>query len=105
MNTLTLTAHPHLPLLLPLLPPLLPPRPSLFLFFLIVILLLLSQGTHPSIASSSVFSPFPSLSVESQGSATPLIMCRSPTDVKSKMSPRSNLKFRFDKMSHSTTSE
>ncbi|XP_070987959.1 rap1 GTPase-activating protein 2-like isoform X3 [Oncorhynchus clarkii lewisi] len=65
----------------------------------------LDTGTHPSIASSSVFSPFPSLSVESQGSATPLIMCRSPTDVKSKMSPRSNLKFRFDKMSHSTTSE
>ncbi|XP_035647693.1 rap1 GTPase-activating protein 2 isoform X9 [Oncorhynchus keta] len=65
----------------------------------------LETGTHPSIASSSVFSPFPSLSVESQGSATPLIMCRSPTDVKSKMSPRSNLKFRFDKMSHSTTSE
>ncbi|XP_064830484.1 rap1 GTPase-activating protein 2-like isoform X3 [Oncorhynchus masou masou] len=60
-------------------------------------------GTHPSIASSSVFSPYPSLSVESQGSATPLIMCRSPTDVKSKMSPRSNLKFRFDKMSHATT--
>ncbi|XP_014017699.1 rap1 GTPase-activating protein 2 isoform X5 [Salmo salar] len=65
----------------------------------------LDTGIHPSIASSSVFSPFPSLSVESQGSATPLIMCRSPTDVKSKMSPRSNLKFRFDKMSHSTTSE
>ncbi|XP_055735754.1 rap1 GTPase-activating protein 2-like isoform X3 [Salvelinus fontinalis] len=65
----------------------------------------LDTGIHSSIASSSVFSPFPSLSVESQGSATPLIMCRSPTDVKSKMSPRSNLKFRFDKMSHSTTSE
>ncbi|XP_041731250.1 rap1 GTPase-activating protein 2 isoform X7 [Coregonus clupeaformis] len=65
----------------------------------------LDTGIHPSIASSSVFSPYPSLSVESQGSATPLIMCRSPTDVKSKMSPRSNLKFRFDKMSHSTTSE
>ncbi|CDQ58873.1 unnamed protein product [Oncorhynchus mykiss] len=63
----------------------------------------LDTGTHPSIASSSVFSPYPSLSVESQGSATPLIMCRSPTDVKSKMSPRSNLKFRFDKMSHATT--
>ncbi|XP_052380462.1 rap1 GTPase-activating protein 2-like isoform X5 [Oncorhynchus keta] len=65
----------------------------------------LDTGTHPSIASSSVFSPYPSLSVESHGSATPLIMCRSPTDVKSKMSPRSNLKFRFDKMSHATTSE
>ncbi|XP_020363369.1 rap1 GTPase-activating protein 2-like isoform X5 [Oncorhynchus kisutch] len=65
----------------------------------------LDTGIHPSIASSSVFSPYPSLSVESQGSATPLIMCRSPTDVKSKMSPRSNLKFRFDKMSHTTTSE
>nr|XP_046169473.1 rap1 GTPase-activating protein 2-like isoform X4 [Oncorhynchus gorbuscha]XP_046169474.1 rap1 GTPase-activating protein 2-like isoform X4 [Oncorhynchus gorbuscha] len=65
----------------------------------------LDTGTHPCIASSSVFSPYPSLSVESHGSATPLIMCRSPTDVKSKMSPRSNLKFRFDKMSHATTSE
>ncbi|CAB1347672.1 unnamed protein product, partial [Coregonus sp. 'balchen'] len=43
----------------------------------------LDTGIHPSIASSSVFSPYPSLS--------------------SKMSPRSNLKFRFDKMSHSTT--
>ncbi|XP_047449531.1 rap1 GTPase-activating protein 2a isoform X3 [Mugil cephalus] len=56
---------------------------------------------HPSIASSSAFSP--SLSVDSQGSVTPVIMCRSPTDGKTKTSPRSNLKFRFDKMSHSST--
>ncbi|XP_030632468.1 rap1 GTPase-activating protein 2a [Chanos chanos] len=73
----------------------------------------LDTGGHPSTASSSAFSP--SLSVDSQGSGTPLIMSRSPTgtsktnhllsptDVKSKTSPRSNLKFRFDKLSHSTT--
>ncbi|KAM6932987.1 rap1 GTPase-activating protein 2a [Xenentodon cancila] len=61
----------------------------------------LETTSHPSIASSSAFSP--SLSVESQGSGTPVIMCRSPTDVKSKTSPRSSLKFRFDKMSHSST--
>ncbi|KAK5929149.1 hypothetical protein CgunFtcFv8_010405 [Champsocephalus gunnari] len=62
----------------------------------------LETANHPSIASSSAFSP--SLSVDSQGSGTPVIMCRSPTaDVKSKTSPRSNLKFRFDKMSQSST--
>ncbi|XP_017580883.1 rap1 GTPase-activating protein 2a isoform X2 [Pygocentrus nattereri] len=61
----------------------------------------LDMSSHPSSASSAVFSP--SLSVESQNSATPLIMCRSPTDGKSKTSPRSNLKFRFDKLSHSST--
>nr|XP_033490378.1 rap1 GTPase-activating protein 2-like isoform X2 [Epinephelus lanceolatus] len=38
--------------------------------------------------------------VEGQSSA-PLIICRSPTEVKNKNSPRSNLKFRFDKLSHS----
>ncbi|XP_016133755.1 rap1 GTPase-activating protein 2-like [Sinocyclocheilus grahami] len=59
----------------------------------------LEMSSHPSTASS-VYSP--SLSVESQNSGTPLIMCRSPTDGKSKTSPRSNLKFRFDKLSHST---
>ncbi|GLD57042.1 rap1 GTPase-activating protein 2 isoform X1 [Lates japonicus] len=61
----------------------------------------LETVNHPSIASSSAFSP--SLSVDSQGSGTPVIMCRSPTDGKNKTSPRSNLKFRFDKMSHSST--
>uniref|UniRef100_A0A3B5AJ82 RAP1 GTPase activating protein 2 n=1 Tax=Stegastes partitus TaxID=144197 RepID=A0A3B5AJ82_9TELE len=64
-------------------------------------LLTSSQASHPSIASSSAFSP--ALSVDSQGSGTPVIMCRSPTDGKNKTSPRSNLKFRFDKMSHSST--
>lgn len=60
----------------------------------------MDTSSHPSTASS-VYSP--SLSVESQNSGTPLIMCRSPTtDGKSKTSPRSNLKFRFDKLSHST---
>uniref|UniRef100_A0A3B4Y3H9 RAP1 GTPase activating protein 2a n=1 Tax=Seriola lalandi dorsalis TaxID=1841481 RepID=A0A3B4Y3H9_SERLL len=60
----------------------------------------LETVSHPSIASSSAFSP--SLSVDSQGSGTPVIMCRSPTGGKNKTSPRSNLKFRFDKMSHSS---
>lgn len=32
----------------------------------------------------------------------PLVACRSPTDVRSRNSPRSNLKFRFDRLSHST---
>uniref|UniRef100_A0A665UYZ5 Rap-GAP domain-containing protein n=1 Tax=Echeneis naucrates TaxID=173247 RepID=A0A665UYZ5_ECHNA len=54
-----------------------------------------------TVTSSSAFNP--SLSVDSQGSGTPVIMCRSPTDGKNKTSPRSNLKFRFDKMSHSST--
>ncbi|XP_034406021.1 rap1 GTPase-activating protein 2-like [Cyclopterus lumpus] len=38
--------------------------------------------------------------VEGQ-SSSPLIVCRSPTEMKNKNSPRSNLKFRFDKLSHS----
>uniref|UniRef100_A0A8D3ECZ0 Rap-GAP domain-containing protein n=1 Tax=Scophthalmus maximus TaxID=52904 RepID=A0A8D3ECZ0_SCOMX len=36
-----------------------------------------NKESHPSTASSSAFSP--SLSVDSQGSGTPVIMCRSPT--------------------------
>ncbi|KAG7484878.1 hypothetical protein MATL_G00054510 [Megalops atlanticus] len=60
----------------------------------------LDTSCQPSTAYPPVYSP--SLSVESQGSGTPVIMCRSPTDLKSKTSPRSNLKFRFDKLSHST---
>ncbi|XP_061596395.1 rap1 GTPase-activating protein 2-like isoform X3 [Cololabis saira] len=31
----------------------------------------------------------------------PLIICRSPTELRNKNSPRSNLKFRFDKLNHS----
>ncbi|XP_067362525.1 rap1 GTPase-activating protein 2a isoform X6 [Channa argus] len=61
----------------------------------------LEQAGHPTMSSFSPFSP--SLSVDNQGSGTPVIMCRSPTDGKNKTSPRSNLKFRFDKMSHSST--
>ncbi|KAI1903276.1 hypothetical protein AGOR_G00025540 [Albula goreensis] len=60
----------------------------------------LDASSQPSTAYPPVYSP--SLSVDSQGSGTPVIMCRSPTDLKSKTSPRSNLKFRFDKLSHST---
>ncbi|XP_035846704.1 rap1 GTPase-activating protein 2-like isoform X4 [Sander lucioperca] len=38
--------------------------------------------------------------VEGQSSG-PIIVCRSPTEMRNKNSPRSNLKFRFDKLSHS----
>uniref|UniRef100_A0A8C5EMT4 Rap-GAP domain-containing protein n=1 Tax=Gouania willdenowi TaxID=441366 RepID=A0A8C5EMT4_GOUWI len=61
----------------------------------------LEAASQPLTASSLVFSP--ALSLDSQVTGTPVIMCRSPTDGKSKTSPRSNLKFRFDKMSHSST--
>ncbi|XP_061537297.1 rap1 GTPase-activating protein 2-like isoform X2 [Phycodurus eques] len=61
----------------------------------------LETASHPSIASSSAFSP--SISIDSPGSGTPIIMCRSSTDGKNKTSPRSSLKFKFDKMSHSST--
>ncbi|KAM4620525.1 rap1 GTPase-activating protein 2b [Polymixia lowei] len=50
---------------------------------------------HASGQSSSA------LTVEGQSSGTPVIMCRSPTELKNKSSPRSNLKFRFDKLNHS----
>ncbi|XP_065819132.1 rap1 GTPase-activating protein 2 isoform X3 [Labrus bergylta] len=40
------------------------------------------------------------VTVEGQNSS-PLLVCRSPTELKNKNSPRSNLKFRFDKLSHS----
>ncbi|XP_059207143.1 rap1 GTPase-activating protein 2-like [Centropristis striata] len=40
------------------------------------------------------------VTIEGQ-SSSPLIVCRSPTEMKNKNSPRSNLKFRFDKLSHS----
>ncbi|MBN3287858.1 RPGP2 protein, partial [Polyodon spathula] len=65
----------------------------------------LLQSSQPSTASpfrGDAFLYSPSLSCDAQCSATPVIMCRSPTDVKSKTSPRSNLKFRFDKLSQSS---
>ncbi|XP_060791152.1 rap1 GTPase-activating protein 2b isoform X3 [Neoarius graeffei] len=43
-----------------------------------------------------------SLGVEGQSVGTPVIMCRSPTEFKNKNSPRSSLRFRFDKLTHST---
>ncbi|XP_041097071.1 rap1 GTPase-activating protein 2-like isoform X5 [Polyodon spathula] len=64
-----------------------------------------SASSQPSTASpfrGDAFLYSPSLSCDAQCSATPVIMCRSPTDVKSKTSPRSNLKFRFDKLSQSS---
>uniref|UniRef100_A0A672L731 Rap1 GTPase-activating protein 2-like n=1 Tax=Sinocyclocheilus grahami TaxID=75366 RepID=A0A672L731_SINGR len=51
--------------------------------------------------SPSLSPVFGSLSTERQGAGTPVIMCRSPTDFRNKTSPRSNLKFRFDRLSQS----
>uniref|UniRef100_A0A8C1X8X8 RAP1 GTPase activating protein 2b n=1 Tax=Cyprinus carpio TaxID=7962 RepID=A0A8C1X8X8_CYPCA len=48
--------------------------------------------------SPSLSPVFGSLSTEGQGA---VIMCRSPTDFRNKISPRSNLKFRFDRLSES----
>ncbi|XP_054856946.1 rap1 GTPase-activating protein 2 isoform X4 [Eublepharis macularius] len=68
-----------------------------------------SLGSQPSTASpfkQDVFVYSPSQSSESPvlaSATTPVIMNRSPTDIKSRSSPRSNLKFRFDKLSHSTS--
>uniref|UniRef100_A0A3B4H339 Rap1 GTPase-activating protein 2-like n=1 Tax=Pundamilia nyererei TaxID=303518 RepID=A0A3B4H339_9CICH len=39
-----------------------------------------------------------------EGDSAPVIVCRSPTELRNKNSPRSNLKFRFDKLSHSACS-
>ncbi|KAF4794192.1 Rap1 GTPase-activating protein 2 [Turdus rufiventris] len=70
-----------------------------------------SVGSQPSTASpfkQDVFVYSASPGSESPGvgaSATPVIMSRSPTaDLKNRNSPRSNLKFRFDKLSHGSSS-
>ncbi|NWH34821.1 RPGP2 protein, partial [Chloropsis hardwickii] len=70
-----------------------------------------SVGSQPSTASpfkQDVFVYSASPGSESPGgaaTATPVIMSRSPTaDLKSRNSPRSNLKFRFDKLSHGSSS-
>ncbi|XP_018586154.1 rap1 GTPase-activating protein 2-like isoform X3 [Scleropages formosus] len=59
------------------------------------------MNCQPSMAYPPVYSP--SFSVEGQTCGTPVIMCRSPTDGKSRTSPSSkcNLKFRFDKLNPS----
>ncbi|XP_016095903.1 rap1 GTPase-activating protein 2-like isoform X3 [Sinocyclocheilus grahami] len=63
----------------------------------------LEEKELSSLQISPSLSPvFGSLSTEGQGAGTPVIMCRSPTDFRNKTSPRSNLKFRFDRLSHST---
>ncbi|KAK2111853.1 Rap1 GTPase-activating protein 2 [Saguinus oedipus] len=52
-----------------------------------------------------VYSLSPSSKSPSLGAAaTLIIMSRSPIDAKSRSSPRSNLKFRFDKLSHASSS-
>uniref|UniRef100_F7BDC0 Rap-GAP domain-containing protein n=1 Tax=Monodelphis domestica TaxID=13616 RepID=F7BDC0_MONDO len=67
-------------------------------------------SSQPSTASpfkQEVFVYSPSPSSESPSlvaAATPVIMSRSPTDLKNRNSPRSNLKFRFDKLSHASSS-
>ncbi|XP_055475453.1 rap1 GTPase-activating protein 2 isoform X5 [Psammomys obesus] len=66
-----------------------------------------SQPSTTSPFKQEVFIYSPSLSGESPSlgaAATPIIMSRSPTDAKSRNSPRSNLKFRFDKLSHASSS-
>ncbi|XP_023603134.1 LOW QUALITY PROTEIN: rap1 GTPase-activating protein 2-like [Myotis lucifugus] len=61
--------------------------------------------TSPFKQEVFVYSPSPSSESPSLGAATtPIIMSRSPTDAKSRNSPRSNLKFRFDKLSHASSS-
>ncbi|XP_030041928.1 rap1 GTPase-activating protein 2-like [Microcaecilia unicolor] len=66
-----------------------------------------SVGSQPSTASpfkQEVFAYSSSPSNENHSAAAPIIMNRSPTaDLKSRNSPRSNLKFRFDKLSHSSS--
>uniref|UniRef100_A0ABM5EMF4 Rap1 GTPase-activating protein 2 isoform X2 n=2 Tax=Pogona vitticeps TaxID=103695 RepID=A0ABM5EMF4_9SAUR len=68
-----------------------------------------SAGSQPSTASpykQDVFIYSPSQSNENPvlaSASTPVIMSRSPTDIKSRNSPRSNLKFRFDKLSHASS--
>ncbi|OCT94254.1 rap1 GTPase-activating protein 2 isoform X1 [Xenopus laevis] len=65
-----------------------------------------SMGSQPLTASpfkQEVFAYSPSPSNENQAATTPVIMSRSPTDIKSRNSPRSNLKFRFDKLSQSSS--
>ncbi|XP_065143288.1 rap1 GTPase-activating protein 2b isoform X3 [Paramisgurnus dabryanus] len=51
--------------------------------------------------SPSLSPVFGSLNTEGQNAGTPVIMCRSPTDFRSKPSARSSLKFRFDQLSQS----
>ncbi|XP_016158397.1 PREDICTED: rap1 GTPase-activating protein 2 [Ficedula albicollis] len=69
-----------------------------------------SVGSQPSTASPFrqdvfVYSASPGSESPGVGQATPVIMSRSPTaDVKNRNSPRSNLKFRFDKLSHGSSS-
>uniref|UniRef100_A0A9J8CH35 RAP1 GTPase activating protein 2b n=1 Tax=Cyprinus carpio carpio TaxID=630221 RepID=A0A9J8CH35_CYPCA len=59
----------------------------------------LEEKEPSSLQISPSLSPvFGSLSTEGQGA---VIMCRSPTDFRNKISPRSNLKFRFDRLSES----
>ncbi|XP_049322475.1 rap1 GTPase-activating protein 2b isoform X1 [Astyanax mexicanus] len=64
----------------------------------------LEEGDPNNLQVSPTFSPVcsSSLGVEGQSVGTPVIMCRSPTDFKNRNSPRSNLKFRFDKLSSTT---
>ncbi|XP_046723877.1 rap1 GTPase-activating protein 2b isoform X3 [Silurus meridionalis] len=58
---------------------------------------------HTNVQVSPSLSPVcsSSLCVDSQNVGTPVIMCRSPTEFKNKSSPRSSLRFRFDKLAHS----
>ncbi|KAK5858128.1 hypothetical protein PBY51_002294 [Eleginops maclovinus] len=59
-----------------------------------------SSRISRSTSSSCSFSSADDTHLAAEGQ-TPLIICRSPTELKNKNSPRSNLKFRFDRLSHS----
>nr|XP_054111657.1 rap1 GTPase-activating protein 2-like [Callithrix jacchus] len=66
------------------------------------------RSSQPSTSPfrQEVFVYSPSMSSESPSlgaAATPIIMSQSPTDAKSRNSPRSNLKFCFDKLSHASS--
>ncbi|XP_026090302.1 rap1 GTPase-activating protein 2-like isoform X2 [Carassius auratus] len=66
----------------------------------------LEENEPSSLQISPSLSPvFGSLSAEGQGAGAPVIMCRSPTDFRNKISPRSNLKFRFDRLSQSAAGQ
>ncbi|KAF3840494.1 hypothetical protein F7725_006356, partial [Dissostichus mawsoni] len=57
-------------------------------------------GWPRSTSSSCSFSSAEDTHLAAEGQ-TPVIVCRSPTELKNRNSPRSNLKFRFDRLSHS----
>ncbi|CAF92942.1 unnamed protein product, partial [Tetraodon nigroviridis] len=58
------------------------------------------KQVFPVVSVAPCASVLPQVTVTEE-SQSQLIVCHSPTELKNKNSPRSNLKFRFDKLSHS----